>query len=308
MDSPNRMAVELVDEAIDFADELDIDVHHLDNDAVVLDFGVDADGGIEAGLLLAEIQTAGLATVQTRVEDVAGAPLTYVELSTDHPLLALLCSQKAGWDFTDTGFAGRGSGPGRLFTRDGDAFEYYDRAADFDLLVLAIESADLPDAGVAEMIATRADLPTSGVYLPTAPVASIAGSVAMASRAAEVALHRLHHVGYNPTNVIAATGSAPVVPIAGTEKEAVARMNDALAYGSRVHLIVEEDADILKDLPFEATDYHGESFETILDGVEQFHHVEDAFAPAAATVDVRGGPTHVLGQVDDSVVRSRLDI
>ena len=39
MESPNRMAVELVDEAIDFADELAIEVQELDNGAMVLDFG-----------------------------------------------------------------------------------------------------------------------------------------------------------------------------------------------------------------------------------------------------------------------------
>ena len=53
MDSINRMAIELVDEAIDFADELRVDAYELDSGATVLDFGVDAEGGIEAGMLLA---------------------------------------------------------------------------------------------------------------------------------------------------------------------------------------------------------------------------------------------------------------
>jgi hypothetical protein len=83
MESLNRMAVELVDEAIDFAGELNVDVLELDSGATVLDFGVEAAGGIEAGLLLAEIQTAGLATIQTRMDEVAGAPFPYVELTTD---------------------------------------------------------------------------------------------------------------------------------------------------------------------------------------------------------------------------------
>ncbi|MEF8774686.1 MAG: methenyltetrahydromethanopterin cyclohydrolase, partial [Halobacteriales archaeon] len=70
MESLNRMAVELVDEAIDFADELGVAVHELDNEATVLDFGVEVESGVEAGLLLAEIQTAGLATVQARMGEV----------------------------------------------------------------------------------------------------------------------------------------------------------------------------------------------------------------------------------------------
>ena len=75
MESLNRLAVELVDEAIDFADELNVDVFELDSGATVLDFGVEAAGGLEAGLLLAEIQTAGLATIQTRMDEVAGTPV-----------------------------------------------------------------------------------------------------------------------------------------------------------------------------------------------------------------------------------------
>ncbi|MEF8863564.1 MAG: methenyltetrahydromethanopterin cyclohydrolase, partial [Haloarculaceae archaeon] len=106
MESPNVMAVELVDEAIDFADELAVDVWELDNGATVLDFGVETLGGVEAGLLLAEIQTGGLATPQTAMGTVDGAPLTHVELQTDHPALALLCSQKAGWELSVDGFEG----------------------------------------------------------------------------------------------------------------------------------------------------------------------------------------------------------
>ncbi|HET7322773.1 MAG TPA: methenyltetrahydromethanopterin cyclohydrolase, partial [Halococcus sp.] len=90
MDSLNRMALELVDEAIDFTDELGISAYELDSEATVLDFGHDTPGGIEAGLLLSEIQTAGLATVQTRMGEIGSAPIPHVELTTDRPALALL--------------------------------------------------------------------------------------------------------------------------------------------------------------------------------------------------------------------------
>mgnify|MGYP002760241048 FL=1 len=67
MESINRTAIELVDEALDFAGELDVAGYELDNGATVIDFGVDATGGVEAGLLMAEIQTAGLASVNPRL-------------------------------------------------------------------------------------------------------------------------------------------------------------------------------------------------------------------------------------------------
>ncbi|MEF8826871.1 MAG: methenyltetrahydromethanopterin cyclohydrolase, partial [Halapricum sp.] len=98
MDPLNRMATELVDEAIDFADELAIAVQQLDSEATVLDFGVHVPGGIESGLMLAEIQTAGLATLDTDMREIEGVPRTHVEISTDYPGLALLGAQKAGWE------------------------------------------------------------------------------------------------------------------------------------------------------------------------------------------------------------------
>ena len=70
MESINRSAVELVDEALDFAEELGIVATELDCGATVLDFGVETDGGIEAGLMLADIQTA--AEKVESVEDALG--------------------------------------------------------------------------------------------------------------------------------------------------------------------------------------------------------------------------------------------
>ncbi len=49
MESLNRMAIELVDEALDYAEELNIGGYDLENDATVLDFGLEFDGGIESG-------------------------------------------------------------------------------------------------------------------------------------------------------------------------------------------------------------------------------------------------------------------
>lgn len=299
MESLNRMAIELVDEAIDFADELAIDVYHLDNDGVVLDFGVKANGGIEAGLLLTEIQTAGLATVQTRMGELDGPPIPFVELSTDHPLLSLLCSQKAGWRLTTSGFSGYGSGPARLFVEDGPEFEYVDYRDDFDLTALSIEAPSLPDEAVVEAVAERVGVPMSGVYLPTAPAASVAGTVAAAARAAEVAVLRLMILGYDPRDIVTVAATAPVPPIAGDERTAIARANDAIAYAGRVHLVLAEDVDDPDAIPFAATRAAGRSFADILDAAEwNFAEVEDVFAPAQATLSVVKGRTYTVGAID----------
>jgi methenyltetrahydromethanopterin cyclohydrolase len=298
MESLNAAALDLVDEAIDFADELDAAVHHLENDAVVVDLGVGADGGIEAGLLLAEIVTGGLATVGTRMGTVDGSPLAHVELATDHPRLALLSAGMADWEPALMDAAG--SGPARLLA-EGGAFppEKYDD--EFDFAVLALEADRLPEEPVAEDVASRCGVPTSGVFLPTAPLASVAGGVSMAARAAEVALLRLAHLGYDTSRVVSAAGSAPVPPLAGDRETALVRANDAIAHGSRVHLVVEEEFDRFGEAAFAATAFGGESMEAAFaDADWDLHEVPPgAFAPAQVTIDVQGGRTHVAGTYDE---------
>jgi methenyltetrahydromethanopterin cyclohydrolase len=301
MESLNRMAVELVDEAIDFAGELNVDVTELGSGATVLDFGVRAAGGLEAGLLLAEIQTAGLATVQTRMDEVAGAPLPHVELTTDKPALALLCSQKAGWELAGDAL---GSGPARALVGEESEFEavgYYD---EFDLTVLTVESASLPDDEMATRVADRAGVAASGVFLPAYPTGSMAGSVSAAARAPELALFRLFELGYDPTDVVSVAGSAPVAPVSRDEAVAMGRTNDALAYGGQAYVQVREDFDRFDEVPSTAADEYGTPFEQVFEDADwDFYDVPaSVFAPAQVTVDVVDGPTYALGDTNHDLL------
>ena len=304
MESLNRMATELVDEAIDFADELAIDVYPLEGDTAVLDFGVKTPGAIEAGLLLAEIQTAGLATVQTRMDELAGAPVTHVELSTDQPALSLLCAGKAGWEVTTETFEGLGSGPARALVAEEDIFDRIDFRDQFDFAVLALEADSLPDETVAAHVAERAGVPESGVFLPTYATSSITGSVVAGTRAAELAVYRLAELGYDPLDVLSVTGSAPVAPIAADEATAMAFTNDAVVYGGQVHVVVDEPFDRFDEVASTAGDSHGKPFEELFEAVEYDYGKLDRslFAPAAVTIDVRGGETFVYGETHEDIL------
>jgi methenyltetrahydromethanopterin cyclohydrolase len=310
MDSLNRMAVELVDEALEFRSELNVEAYELDGGATVLDFGVDADGGLEAGLLLGEIQSAGLASLQTRMGTVADAPVPYVDLTTDQPALALLCSAKAGWELSLAGdgetdrFDGLGSGPARALVAEEAEFDAVGYRDEFDLTVLAVESITLPDDRVAAHVADRAGVEESGVYLPTYAVGSPAGSVATAARAAELAVFRLFELGYDPTNVITAAGSAPVAPVTYDETAAMARTNDAVAYGGRVHLHVREPFDRFDEVASSVAAEYGTTFAAVFEqeGYDFESIPESVFAPAQVTIDVADGPTHVVGSTDETRV------
>ncbi|EMA04998.1 methenyltetrahydromethanopterin cyclohydrolase [Haloferax denitrificans] len=304
MDSINRMAIELVDEALDFAGELGIEGYELDSGATVIDFGVDADGGVEAGMLLAEIQTAGLATVQTRMGEVAGTPRPHVELSTDRPALALLCSQKAGWELTFDGFDGLGSGPARALVGEEEEFHHLGYYDEFDLTVLAVESIDLPTDEVAEHVAETTGLEPSAVFLPTYATGSLVGSVTGAARAAELAVFNLFEAGYDPTNVLSINGSAPLAPVSYDESVAMGRTNDAVAYGGRVHVTVSEDFDDFDRAISTAGADYGVPFERLFEDADwDFGEVDpDVFGPAQVTVDVVDGPTYTLGETDEDVL------
>lgn len=310
MDSLNRMAIELVDEALEYAEELGIGAHELANEATVLDFGVEFDGGIEAGLLLTEIQTAGLATPGRDLATVGGAPLPHVELSTDQPALSLLCSQKAGWELATEDFEGLGSGPARALVAEEEEFQRVGYTDAFDLTALAVESDRLPTESAAEQVAELAEVETNSVFLLTYPTASLVGSVASAARVAELATFRLSELGYDPLDVVSASGRAPVAPVADAEPTAIARTNDAVAYGGTAHLVVREEFDRFAEVPSTAAEEHGRPFGEIFDDLDwSFEEVPAAlFAPAKVTIDVIGGPTHVYGETNEDLLVESFDL
>jgi methenyltetrahydromethanopterin cyclohydrolase len=304
MESLNRMAIELADEALEFATELNVGAYELEDGATVIDFGVEASGGLEAGMLLAELQTAGLATVQTRMDEVAGAPIPHVELATDRPAHALLCSQKAGWELSVDGFEGLGSGPARALVAEEAAFAAVGYTDAFDLTVLTVEADSLPTEAVAQHVADRTDVNTQSVYLPAYRTASLAGSVSGAARVAELAVFRLFELGYDPTDVITASGSAPVPPVPAAEATAMGRTNDAVVYGGQVHLTVAADDPILEEVASTAAVTYGQPFVDIFDRVDwDVSQIDQSvFAPAHVTIDVVGGPTYTDGSVHDDVL------
>ncbi|ELY90831.1 methenyltetrahydromethanopterin cyclohydrolase [Natrialba taiwanensis] len=310
MESLNRMAIELVDEALDYAEELNVGGYDLENEATVLDFGVEFDGGIEAGLLLTEIQTAGLATPSYELGDLDGASLPYVELSTDQPALSLLCSQKAGWELVTEDFEGLGSGPARALVAEEEEFRRVGYTDAFDLTALAVETEAIPTESAAAQVADLAEVEPSSVFLLAYRTASLAGSITNAARAAELATFRLAELGYDLHDIVSATGRAPVAPVAADEQTAIARTNDAIAYGGTAHLTVREDADVFDSVPSVAAEDHGRPFGDIFDELDwDFEEVpSDLFAPASVTIDVLGGPTYVHGETDEELVAQSFDL
>ena len=176
--------------------------------------------------------------------------------------------------------------------------------------VRASEPARLPAGRVPSAVAEPPAVAPAALFMPASATASITGSVAAAARAPELALFRLFELGYDITQVLTASGTAPIAPVAGDEQTALARTNDALAYGSSVHLTVARDDPVLEAVASQATAAYGTPFAEIFASVGwDFYDLDPAlFAPAEVTVSVVGGPTHHIGGRDQALVAASFDI
>ena len=92
----NERALRLADHLAANAATLRIDVQAVAG-ARVLDCGVKAEGGLNAGLGLARVCLAGQAEVGLVPGDCAGVPCLLAQVMTDNPVLACMASQYAGW-------------------------------------------------------------------------------------------------------------------------------------------------------------------------------------------------------------------
>src|SRR6476469_10760587 len=93
----NELASDIVEAMVDQADLLRIRPYRLPGGARVIDAGVEVDGGIEAGLALAEICMGGLGSVTMSTVQIGGESHPGVLVWTDHPAICCMASQYAGW-------------------------------------------------------------------------------------------------------------------------------------------------------------------------------------------------------------------
>src|SRR6185312_14054944 len=110
--SLNQLSAPLVAALLKDAVALRLGVAHDASGATLVDAGIDAPGGIEAGRRIAEICLGGLGHVTLGATSGTAWPSS-VTVHTADPVLACLGSQYAGWSLKHEKFFALGSGPGR---------------------------------------------------------------------------------------------------------------------------------------------------------------------------------------------------
>jgi methenyltetrahydromethanopterin cyclohydrolase len=307
--SVNHRARELADHLADEADALRVAVKTLPDGPRVIDCGSAVPGGLEAGRRFGEITMGGLGSVTFAPLTLAGRWFPGLTVVTDHPALACLASQYAGWQIKRDGYFAMASGPGRALIRAEDLYDDLDVDEQASTAVLCLETRDEPPPEVAADVAERAGVPPAEVTLLFAPTASLAGGVQVAARIVETALHKLHEIDFDVRRVVSGIGTCPLPPVAKTDPEAIGRTNDAVLYGGQVELTVDASDDeleaIIARVPSSASKDHGEPFGTVLERAEwDFYKIDPLlFSPAEVRlVSVESGRSFQAGGVDVDVL------
>src|SRR5829696_6309338 len=248
--SLNQRARELADGVAAEGDVLRVAARALPNGTRLIDCGSAVPGGLEAGRRLAEICMAGLGSVTYSPLVLDGRWLPGLVVVTDHPALACLASQYAGWRIDRDGYFAMASGPGRALIRAEELYDDLDVDERASTAVLCLEARDEPPEALAGYVAERAGVAPADLTLLFAPTASLAGGIQIAARIVETALHKLHEVDFDVRRVVSGFGSCPLPPVARTDAEAIGRTNDAILYGGQVELTVDAADDELE--PFGA--------------------------------------------------------
>ena len=305
--SLNDRALALADRLAADAEAARVEVTTLANGARLIDC---REGGFVAGRAFAEICMAGLGSVAYAPLVLDGRWLPGLTVTTDRPAVACLAAQYAGWRLDRDGYFAMGSGPGRALIRAEELYDDLDWDEHASAAVLCLETREPPPAEVADFVAERAGVPPSALTLLIAPTASVAGSVQIAARVVETALHKLHELDFDVRRVVAGFGSCPLPPVAGDDMAAIGRTNDAMLYGGQVHLTVEGDDDdalreLVERLPASASSDYGEPFGKVLKGADfDFYAIDPLlFSPAQIRLTSAGsGRSFEAGRVDLEVL------
>ena len=307
--SLNQRANDLADHLAADADALRVAARTLDGGTRVIDCGSDVPGGLEAGRRFAEITMGGLGAVSFTPLVLEGRWMPALTVVTDHPALACLASQYAGWKLDRDGYFAMASGPGRALIRAEELYDDLDVDERASTAVLTLETGDEPPDELAAHVADRAGVAPGDLTLLYAPTASLAGGVQVAARVVETALHKLHELEFDVRRVVSGFGTCPLPPVAKTDPEAIGRTNDAVLYGGQVELTVDAPDDELEGLvdrlPSSASDDHGEPFGKVLEAADwDFYEIDPLlFSPAEVRlVSVASGRTFAAGGVAPDIL------
>lgn len=305
--SVNEKALEIAEEMMDWSEELKVKAIQYKNGSTVIDCGVNTMGSYDAGLMYIDICMGGFATCTIGIRKVKDIPLTFIDVITDHPAIACLGAQKAGWKINLDKFFAMASGPGRaLALRPRKTYEAIRYEDDYDHAVIALEANKLPDEKVTQFIADECHVEASNLIALVAPTASLVGSVQLSGRTLETAVFKLNELGYDTTRIVSGTGTAPIAPVNKDDLSAIGSTNDSIIYyGSIVLTVGGFDEKIFNQLPSTVSKDYGRPFYITFKQADwDFTKIDPCiFAPGEVTVnDLETGKIYHAGHLNGEII------
>ncbi len=308
--SLNERALRLADYIANSSQPLRAGVSTTGNGGRVLDLGIAAPGGLQAGLNLAKVCLAGQADVTLAPGEVSGVACPQVVVSSDHPVVACMASQYAGWQIQVDKFFAMGSGPMRAAYGKEELFRTIPGKEQASVAVGVLETRKLPTDEVFAHLGKALNLAPNRITLLCAPAASMAGTLQVVARAMETALHKLHELKFDLNQIQSGFGSAPLPPVAKNEIGAIGRTNDAILYGGRVVLWVSAEDDQLAEVgakvPASTSSVYGAPFASIFQRYNQdFYKIDPLlFSPAEIIFyNLKSGRSFAFGRIHETVLR-----
>ncbi len=306
----NDLARDIADGLEEHAALFRVRVDRLSSGARVIDAGVDAEGGYDAGLAVAEICLGGLGRVAYTPLQIGGVSWPGLTVWTDHPAVACMASQYAGWAISVDKFFAMGSGPLRAHARvERELFEKLEYGEEATHGVLVLEGRALPSDAVAEWVAGKARLEPSQLTFVEAPTASLAGGVQISARILETGLHKMETLGFDVRRVVSAMGTAPIPPVAKNDLRAIGRTNDCILYGGQARYTIRagdaELAELVSQVPASASRDYGTPFYDIFQRYDgDFYKIDPLlFSPAEVWLtSTESGRTFHAGRLNPEVL------
>jgi methenyltetrahydromethanopterin cyclohydrolase len=285
------------------------------NGARILDFGIDAPGGLQAGEFLTGLCMSLHGGVSVQQGSLDGASWPQVVVQSDRPVEACLLSQYAGWKISVGDYFAMGSGPMRAAAASEELFEKLDYRESPGVVVGILETGTLPDADVVSDIADKCGVASDSVTLAVAPTSSIAGTFQVVARSVETSMHKLFELGFDVKRIRHGYGSAPLPPVAADDLTGIGLTNDAILYGGEVTLWVSGDddsiAEVVQKVPSSSAECYGQPFLDIFrEADHDFYKIDPMlFSPAAVTIqNLDTGRVHRAGQVNHDVLKKSFGI
>ncbi|MFW5431241.1 MAG: methenyltetrahydromethanopterin cyclohydrolase [Methylophilaceae bacterium] len=307
--SINKRTIPLVESLLANASALKLGVTEHATGATIVDAGIETIGGLEAGRQIAEICMGGLGSVSLQNDSTfKNWPLS-VKVHAMNPVLSCLGSQYAGWALSHEKFFSLGSGPARAVAQREEIFKelaYEDECAQ---TVLVLETDKQPPDEVIEKVAKDTGISPSNLTFILTPTRSLAGTVQIASRVLEVALHKLHTLHFPLEQFADGYGVAPIPAPSPDFLTGMGRTNDAILFGGFVHLYVkctdEAAIDLAKAMPSSTSKDYGRPFAEVFKAVNMdFYEIDPLlFSPAKVTVsNLETGNSFFAGDFNESLL------